>query len=122
MNLNIHMLLAWLAALLAWQTAAAQPAPAAAQAAPKPPASGVDWHYASPITGYQGYRNTPIDAWSASNQTVKEIGGWRAYAKEAAADKPQTSAPAAQPQTSAPATQSPGTQTPAPMHKPHGGH
>ena len=106
MNLNIHM-------LLAWQTAAAQPAPATAQAAPKPPASGVDWHYASPITGYQGYRNTPIDAWSASNQTVKEIGGWRAYAKEAAADKPQTSAPAVQP---------PGTQTPAPMHKPHGGH
>lgn len=113
MKPNIHLRLALLAALLPWQLATAQPAQQAAPAAMQPSVSGMDWHYASPITGYQGYRNTPIDAWSTSNQTVKEIGGWRAYAKEAAADKPQTSAPAAQP---------PGTQAPTPMHKPHGGH
>lgn len=59
----------------------AQPAP---QPAPKPPA------FQSAFDGYQPYTDDKTVNWKAANDTTAQIGGWRAYAKEA-------SAPAAQP-------------------------
>ena len=39
--------------------------------------------YQSPIAHYQPYRDMAVQPWAQSNQTVQEVGGWRAYAKEA---------------------------------------
>ena len=47
------------------------------------PAVAAPVQYHSPIQTYQHYRPTPVQPWSASNQTVQDVGGWRAYAKEA---------------------------------------
>ena len=52
---------------------------------PKPPAATAQVQYHSPIQSYQHYRPSPVQPWSASNQTVHDVGGWRAYAKEAGA-------------------------------------
>jgi hypothetical protein len=41
--------------------------------------------YRSVLTGYQAYANSKIESWAKANQTVQELGGWRAYAKEPAA-------------------------------------
>lgn len=38
--------------------------------------------YQSSFQNYQRYSASPIQSWKLSNETVKEIGGWRAYAKE----------------------------------------
>lgn len=32
---------------------------------------------------YQGWRNEPVQDWRAANERVGEIGGWRAYLREA---------------------------------------
>ena len=39
--------------------------------------------YASPIADYQPYVDEKILSWRAANDKVGQIGGWRAYAKEA---------------------------------------
>lgn len=39
--------------------------------------------YTSPIADYQPYVDEKVTAWKAANDKVGEIGGWRAYAKEA---------------------------------------
>lgn len=52
----------------------------AAQTAPAP-APGP---YRSALEGYQPYSETKLAPWKAANDTVGQIGGWRAYAKEAA--------------------------------------
>ena len=58
--------------------------------APKAPASAPD-AYRSALQGYQPYgENKPVP-WKEANDTVGRIGGWRAYAKEAAAAKPAAS-------------------------------
>ena len=38
--------------------------------------------YESSFQNYQRYSASPIQSWKQSNDTVKDIGGWRAYAKE----------------------------------------
>jgi hypothetical protein len=40
--------------------------------------------YQSALESYQPYRDEKIRPWKESNDTVGKIGGWRAYAKEAA--------------------------------------
>lgn len=40
--------------------------------------------YRSALEGYQPYSDTKMVPWKAANDTVGQIGGWRAYAKEAA--------------------------------------
>lgn len=65
----------------------AQPAP---QPAPKPPA------FQSAFEGYQPYTDDKTGNWKAANDTTAQIGGWRAYAKEASAPAVQTT-----PQTAA---------------------
>lgn len=54
-----------------------------AQPAPKPPA------FQSAFEGYQPYTDDKSIDWKAANDTAAQIGGWRAYAKQAsAADTP----------------------------------
>ncbi len=39
--------------------------------------------YTSPIANYLTFQDEKMSAWKATNDHVKNIGGWRAYAKEA---------------------------------------
>ena len=63
-----------------------QSSSAFAQSATKPEVSKVEKPvelvYQSSFQNYQRYSASPIQSWKLSNETVKEIGGWRAYAKE----------------------------------------
>jgi hypothetical protein len=47
-----------------------------------PPAPG---EYRSALDGYQAYSEAGMVPWRAANDTVGQIGGWRAYAREATA-------------------------------------
>lgn len=75
-------------------TPAAAPATrAAAPVAPTPPAAG---QYRSALDGYQPHSENKMVPWKEANDTVGKIGGWRAYAKEAAEGQtPAAPAPAA---------------------------
>jgi hypothetical protein len=42
----------------------------------------VELVYQSSFQNYQRYSASAIQSWKQSNDTVKDIGGWRAYAKE----------------------------------------
>ena len=42
----------------------------------------VELIYQSSFQNYQRYSASPIQSWKQSNDTVKDIGGWRVYAKE----------------------------------------
>jgi len=67
-----------------------------------PPAEKtVELVYQSSFQNYQRYSASDIQPWKQSNETVKDIGGWRAYAKEI--------------------TQDPNTKPFTPVHS-HGGH
>ncbi len=52
--------------------------------------------YRSAFAGYRRHAEAAPTAWKDANDTVTRIGGWRAYAREAAA--PAASAPAGQEQ------------------------
>lgn len=39
--------------------------------------------YSSPFAGYQSLREQEIESWRDANAKVRDIGGWRAYAREA---------------------------------------
>jgi len=41
-------------------------------------------HYDSVFDGYQAYHHQAVAPWRQSNERVREVGGWRAYAREAA--------------------------------------
>ncbi len=43
--------------------------------------------YQSSFQNYQRYFPSGIQSWKQSNDTVKDIGGWRAYAKEITQEK-----------------------------------
>ncbi len=96
--MNRNVLLAWVmpmvaAAPLAWsQAGPANPRPDAMEAtAPVPPAT-----YESPFNGYRTFSEEKVAPWKDTNDTVGRVGGWRAYAKEAAPPKPAAGpAPAA---------------------------
>lgn len=54
----------------------------------------VELGYQSSFQNYQRYSSTPIQSWKQANDTVKDIGGWRAYAKEVTQDQdPKASTP-----------------------------
>jgi len=76
------MLARWLAlptGLLALTVFAQNAAPALAASQPTAPGE-----YRSALEDYQPYSETRMVPWKAANDTVGQIGGWRAYAKEAA--------------------------------------
>lgn len=60
------------------QTATAPAAPSDAQA------QAVQSPYRSALEGYQPFSDEELLPWKQANDTVGKIGGWRAYAKEAA--------------------------------------
>jgi hypothetical protein len=71
-------------------TVAAQPSAA--------PAAAASAAYLSVFDSYQPFADEKIAPWKASNDTVGKVGGWRAYAREAAGAAPATgSAPAPAP-------------------------
>lgn len=96
------MLARWLAistgllALTVSAQTAAPGTPAAALATPTTASTG-SGDYRSALEGYQPYSETQMVPWKAANETVGQIGGWRAYAKEAAEGQGQggQAAPAA---------------------------
>ncbi len=85
-------------------------------AAPVPSAN-----YQSPFAGYRALGADQVTAWKDANDTVKNIGGWRAYATEAAKAAKATAAkskPAVVPQQLSPSPESAApAKVPAPQHK-----
>jgi hypothetical protein len=55
--------------------------------------------YNSVFDGYQAMSEPKLTPWRAANDTVRDVGGWRAYAKEAAAANAVATTPAPQPST-----------------------
>jgi hypothetical protein len=53
--------------------------------------------FQSAMEGYKPYTDDKTVDWKAANDTTASIGGWRAYAKEAAAPAVQASPPSAPP-------------------------
>lgn len=79
-----HLPLTWVAALgsMAALAVSAQPAPQApAPADLGPQAQTVP--YRSSLGNYQPFADEKVLPWRQVNDTVGQIGGWRAYAKEA---------------------------------------
>jgi hypothetical protein len=74
--------------------------------------------YTSPIADYRPFVDEKITSWKAANDKVGQIGGWRAYAKEA--QQPDNT-PAASP-NSAPMQKPAGTNGDAIKKDPHAGH
>ena len=97
--------LALLAASLGTMQARAQaPATSPAQPGPAAMAEAAPPGYRSSFEGYQPYSDEKIVNWKQANDTTGQIGGWRAYAKEASQDtsldgtaKPATSTAPAKP-------------------------
>ena len=90
----------WTAQATAQINAAAltPPVASAAMSSAAPPA------YRSAFEGYQPYTDEKIVNWKQANDTVGQIGGWRAYSKEASQEpsadsavKPAASAAPAKP-------------------------
>ena len=77
----------WLAALPAATAFAA-----AAQNVPPAPADPLP--YRSAFEDYQRFEDPPLTAWKQANDIVRERGGWRAYAREAASAPPDAAKPA----------------------------
>ena len=79
--------LALLAASLGTMQARAQ-APVTAPAKPSPVAmpKAMPQSYRSALEGYQPYTDEKTVNWKVANDTVGQIGGWRAYSKEASQD------------------------------------
>lgn len=76
--------------------------------------------YRSPFADYRVLGDDRITPWQDANDTVQKIGGWRAYAKEAAeAAKAGAAKPTPPPTPAAQKPVAPGTPV-QPTHK-HGG-
>ena len=94
------------AALAASLPVAAQTAsPAAAPAQPRT--------YQSAFEGYRPFQAGEVQDWRKSNNTVREAGGWRAYAREMSDAAQAPAAGASGPQSGAPQP---------PKADPHSGH
>lgn len=83
--LTIRWLLPCALALLA-PVSFAQDVSGAAMSDPKAEASPVttSLQFNSTLAGYQAYTEQAVGSWREANDTVGRIGGWRAYAREAA--------------------------------------
>lgn len=84
MSLHPHAALAALLIALSLPAAHAQ----SQAAAPASSASAPSAVYRSALDGYRRFADQPISSWRASNDLVARIGGWQAYAREAAASAP----------------------------------
>lgn len=84
-----------LCSITAGCAAFAQQQPPSAQTAP------AAMSYRSALEGYRPFADQSITPWKESNETVRGVGGWRAYAREAQ-EGTQPSAKPAAPAASAP--------------------
>ena len=117
-RLPVLLALAWLAPGLHAQTAAsappARPNPLQADA-PVPPL-----RHTSALTRYKAHTEVEVGAWRKANDLTAQIGGWRAYAREAnAPDAPVASPSAASSATSAPSASGAGKAAGQPDKHPH---
>jgi hypothetical protein len=87
-----------LLALTGLSAACAQPA---VSSAPASAASAPAMAYRSAFEGYRRFSDQAVSPWKASNDLVGRIGGWQAYAREAAGQ--DTPAPATAASAPAPA-------------------
>ncbi|GAB3359883.1 MULTISPECIES: hypothetical protein [Giesbergeria] len=71
-------LLLWSGWLIAGAALAAPPEKGSANSAP------ITLQYTSAIASYRPYTDQAVQSWYNANDRVGQIGGWRAYAKEAA--------------------------------------
>lgn len=85
----------WLLALLTGLAVAQTPTPP--QPTADPSAQITQLRYESALGDYRAYVDAPLRSWPEANAHVQQIGGWRAYAKEAQADEPGKERPAADP-------------------------
>jgi hypothetical protein len=51
-------------------------------AAPEQRASALP-KYVSPLRDYRAFADQPVGSWREANETVRRIGGWQAYSREA---------------------------------------
>lgn len=86
--MNLHLPICLLAIAGAIAAAAAH-----AQTAPDAPAAPPPWR--SAFDGYQPFSDEKTVPWRQANGTVQGVGGWRAYAREAA--RPASAAASAPP-------------------------
>jgi hypothetical protein len=80
---------ATLVAVCAGAFAQTPPAPASGERAEAVP------RYVSPLRDYRAFADEPVASWREANETVRRIGGWQAYGREAyqALRKPAQQAP-----------------------------
>ena len=88
--------------------------PVATAIAEKPTGNAQSLRYDSVFARYKPYRDEKATPWREANDTVSQIGGWRAYAKEAQQPEPVSS-------TAAPATPASATVAKPNPHEGHGG-
>lgn len=50
---------------------------------PSPLQNPVPLRYQSVMTQYRPYSDQIVGSWAEANRTVEQVGGWRAYAREA---------------------------------------
>lgn len=80
----------WLAAvpLMAASTLFAQAAPSAGPSTAPAPQGSAPAAFRSALDGYRPFSDEKQIPWKEANETVRQVGGWRAYAKEGAAAAP----------------------------------
>ncbi len=80
---------ATLVAVCAGAFAQTRPAPASGEGAQAVP------RYVSPLRDYRAFAEESVASWREANETVRRIGGWQAYSREAyqALRKPAPRAP-----------------------------
>lgn len=98
MSVTTRTLCLGLSALAASLPLAAQTA-SSSLSAPASPA------YQSAFDGYRPFEAAEVQDWRKSNDTVREAGGWRAYAREMRSGAEAPPAGAAAPQSQAPQPQ-----------------
>ena len=74
--------------------------------------------YRSAFEGYRPFESAEVQDWRKSNDTVREVGGWRAYAREMRGAASAPAAGASAPQSRAAVA----PQAAAPAAEPHAGH
>ena len=80
-----------------WATGAlAQPSPSPNPAIAPLLSEAAPGGFKSATEGFQPYTDDATTNWKSANDSVAQIGGWRAYAKEAAA-APEAATPASKP-------------------------
>lgn len=92
--------------------------PLAAQTATPAPPTATAPGYQSAFEGYRPFEDSAVQDWRKSNDTVREVGGWRAYAREMRGGAQAPASAASAPRSGA----SGARQAPAAVADPPAGH